>query len=70
MSSIVNAGNQIASALVTLAVLIVATAIIAFLVARKYGNSRAKQRAIFAAIATIGLLAAAIYTHLRLRGMA
>lgn len=70
MPSIFNAGNQIASALVTLAVLIVATALIAFVVARKYGDSRARQRAIFAAIGTVGLLAAAIYTHLRLRGMA
>jgi predicted permease len=70
MPSIVGAGNQIASALVTFAVLIVATALIAFVVARRYGNSRVRQRAIFAVIGTVGLLSAAIYTHLRLRGMA
>jgi hypothetical protein len=68
MPSIVNAGNQIALALVTLAALIVATALIAFVIARKYGNSRARQCAIFSVIGTVGSLAAAIYTVLRLRG--
>ena len=70
MPSIIDAGNQIASALVTFAVLMVATGLIAIFVARKYGESRARQRAIFAVIGTVGLLSAAIYTHLRLRGMA
>lgn len=68
MSPILQAGNHIASAFMTLAVSIAVVGIVAYLCARAFGaRSRPLRRAIFSIVGAVGLIVAVIFFALQVR---
>jgi Ca2+/Na+ antiporter len=60
--------SHIASSLLILAAIIVATGVIAFVAARKFGHgSRIRQQVIFSLVGAFGLICAGTFTIWRLR---
>jgi hypothetical protein len=66
-SAIVLAGSKVATVIGTLAVLVVCSGVVAYVVARHYGRSRTARKAIFSLAAGACLLASAFAMRTILR---
>lgn len=66
-SPIVAAGAKVATAIGTLAVLVVCSGVVGYLVARRYGRTRSRRKAIFTAVGGVGLIASAFVLRAMLR---